>query len=109
MTIKAECTHCGAEFDAETMTWADNRETGETAWGGNSKTHEWYGQSGDAWPEEEVYEYEQQVGGIGQFGKCPKCVDRSLRAQERAAEYNTPCAPSWFDPGYAGEHWDEDY
>lgn len=112
--MKTECNTCGKEFDAPTMTWARNKRTGQEAGGCDGRDENgklgWHGQDwNDKWPESEVEEFEQQVGGVGTFGKCPDCEERYHRACERAAEYNSPCAPDWFDPGYAGERWDDDY
>lgn len=87
------------------MTWARNTRTGEEATG---RSDHWYGSDGD-WPASEVEEFEQQIGGVGTFGKCQKCVDRYHEARERAAEYNSPAPPEWFDESYAGERWDNDY
>ncbi|MCR9292037.1 MAG: hypothetical protein NXI32_04910 [bacterium] len=107
--MKAECTRCDTVFDAETIVWARNTRTGEEAHGGNSKTHQWYGVAGKTWPAQETQEYEVQVGGVGTFGLCPECCDKHHRARERAAEYDSPCPPAWFDESYAGERWDDDY
>lgn len=105
--MRAECNTCGKVFDAESTTWARNRETGIEAAGFDGEC--WYGHNGRRWASTEVDEYEIQVGGVGTFGKCPACCDRYHKAREREAEYNTPCAPDWFDPNYAGERWDDDY
>lgn len=104
--MKAECIGCGDEFEAEDAPWARHRLTGREA-EGYSGTN-WYGPEGD-WPDEDAIEYRVQVGGVGTFGRCPACVERIHEAGERAAEYRSDVAPSWFDPDYAGERWDSDY
>lgn len=40
---------------------------------------------------------------------CEHHFDERLRAVDRALEYMSPSRPSWFDEGYAGERWDDDY
>lgn len=105
--MKAECIRCGDAFEAEEATWARHKISGVEA-GGYDGTN-WYGEDGVQWPESMAVEYQQQVGGVGTFGRCPACVEQLHAAQERAAEYDTPCAPEWFDPGYAGERWEDDY
>lgn len=49
--------------------------------------------------------------GLTTSNKCRACLDRldaALRGvDERYPDSATP--PSWFDPTYAGETWDEDY
>lgn len=104
--MKAECVGCGVEFEAETATWARHKITGLEAEGYDGTN--WYGSDGQ-WSSNEAVEYEQQVGGVGTFGRCPKCVDRMHAARERSRELTSDVAPDWFDPGYAGERWDDDY
>ena len=105
--MKAECNTCGNEFEAESITWARHKETGDEALGYDGEA--WEGASGHKWEPTEVDEYEQQVGGVGTFGKCPACCNRYHRARERENEYNTGIAPAWFDRDFAGERWDNDY
>ncbi len=49
--------------------------------------------------------------GLTQSVKCDGCqytLDEKLdEIQQRYPD--SPVAPSWFDPTYAGESWDEDY
>jgi hypothetical protein len=40
---------------------------------------------------------------------CNDCINRIISADQRAREYESDVAPSWFDPTYAGERWDDDY
>lgn len=44
------------------------------------------------------------------FARCEKHWDARLDEQERILERypDSPVAPSWFDPAYAGERWDDD-
>lgn len=44
----------------------------------------------------------------------PRCEAHWEERLDRQAEINerypdTPIAPSWFDPSYAGERWNDDY
>lgn len=41
--------------------------------------------------------------------RCDSCMDKYLATMARAREYQSPVAPAWFDPAYAGERWDDDY
>jgi hypothetical protein len=42
------------------------------------------------------------------FARCEFHQARRLDQAERNREYMSDVAPSWFDPTYAGERWDED-
>ena len=110
--MKANCICCDATFEAESITWASHRETQEDAAGCRGRNPDgsltWYGADNADWAPEDCVEFEKQVGGVGTFGRCPKCANRKIRAEERASRYSSPCAPDWFDPGYAGERWSED-
>lgn len=46
--------------------------------------------------------------GMGARDLCEVHTDQFFKAKERADEYSAPAPPSWFDPGYAGESWDEE-
>lgn len=49
--------------------------------------------------------------GLTQSVKCDGCqqaLDDILDGINRRYP-DSPFAPSWFDPTYAGEHWDSDY
>lgn len=45
------------------------------------------------------------------YKRCAKHWEARLRRQRelRRAYPDSPSAPSWFDPSYAGERWDEEY
>lgn len=105
--MEAECIACGARFEADSVTWARHRVSGVEADGYDGEA--WYGRDGEPWLPEHTEEYEMQMGGVGTFGRCPTCVERIHRAEERAAEYRADVPPEWFDPDYAGERWDDDY
>jgi hypothetical protein len=42
------------------------------------------------------------------FPRCEKHWLERLDREEEYRQFDTPVAPSWFDPSYAGERWDED-
>jgi hypothetical protein len=42
------------------------------------------------------------------FPRCEFHFERRLDQAERNLELTSDVAPSWFDPSYAGERWDED-
>jgi hypothetical protein len=42
------------------------------------------------------------------FPRCTPCFERRLDEAEKNLELLSPVIPAWFDPGYAGESWDED-
>lgn len=55
-------------------------------------------------------EYRQALTATGtSFPRCEKHWERRLKEQERIQRTYPPQAPSDFDPGYAGERWEEDY
>lgn len=57
-------------------------------------------------------EYRMPLSGTGRaFPRCDFHWDKRLDAQERhnRSYPDSPVAPGWFDPTYAGESWDEDY
>lgn len=43
--------------------------------------------------------------------RCDKHWEARMRKQHEVnqAYPDSPCAPEWFDPSYAGERWDADY
>ena len=56
--------------------------------------------------------YRLSPNGTGM--RIPRCERHEDEVEERRAEIaerypDSPFAPSWFDPAYAGERWDEDY
>lgn len=104
--MKAECVACGETFEAKEAPWAFHRLTGLEAEGYNGTN--WYGSDGE-WAAADVVEYQQQTGACDTFGRCPVCAEKKLAAMERAREYESDVAPEWFDPGFAGERWDDDY
>lgn len=56
-------------------------------------------------------EYRTPLSGTGRaFPRCDKHWDERLATRERVnRDYpDSPCAPAWFDPAYAGERWDEE-
>ncbi len=55
-------------------------------------------------------EYRMPLSESGKsFPRCDLHWDKRLDEQERINETYPTFAPSDFDPGYAGETWDEDY
>jgi hypothetical protein len=56
--------------------------------------------------------YQLPMSGTGvSYPRCEHHADQRLALQERLnRDYpDSPNPPAWFDPTYAGEHWDEDY
>lgn len=56
-------------------------------------------------------EYRMALSPSGrQFPRCDHHWLKRLDFQKETKEKypDTPCAPAWFDPTYAGERWDED-
>jgi len=51
------------------------------------------------------------VPGGSAVPRCVKHFSDRLDSYENSIERyaNSDVAPSWFDPGYAGERWDDDY
>lgn len=43
------------------------------------------------------------------FARCEAHFELRLAEAEHTMELLSPCPPAWFDEGYAGERWDEDY
>lgn len=43
------------------------------------------------------------------FPRCESCFEKRLEESKRILELTSATPPSWFDPAYAGERWDEDY
>jgi hypothetical protein len=59
---------------------------------------------------EGAVEYRMALSGSGQsYPRCEKHWWERLDVQERInRDYpDSPFAPSWFDPSYAGESWDD--
>lgn len=59
-----------------------------------------------------LVEYRYPLSGTGKsFARCDFHWSERLDAQERISERysDSDCAPSWFDPTYAGERWSDDY
>lgn len=55
-------------------------------------------------------EYRMALSGTGRsFPRCDKHWSDRLDEQDRINERYPVLAPADFDPGYAGEHWDDDY
>jgi hypothetical protein len=56
-------------------------------------------------------DYRMPLSGTGRaFPRCEAHWEQRLDKQEETnRKYGGVCAPSDFDPAYAGEHWDEDY
>lgn len=57
-------------------------------------------------------EYRMPLSATGR--SFPRCEAHWEERLDRQAEINerypdTPIAPSWFDPSYAGERWNDDY
>lgn len=42
------------------------------------------------------------------FPRCEYHWEKRLISAQQTREYLSDVAPSWFDPAYAGERWDED-
>jgi len=77
------CSGCGTEIELEREYWKS--------------------EDGQYWvlESEEHASYEE---------RCSECLDYKLKTEARARELTSDCAPSWFDPAYAGEVWsEEDY
>ena len=56
--------------------------------------------------------YRLSPNGTGM--RIPRCARHEEQAEERRQEISrnypdSPIAPDWFDPSYAGERWDDDY
>lgn len=59
---------------------------------------------------EGVVEYRMALSATGQsYPRCDKHWAERIKEQERINQRYPVMAPSDFDPGYAGERWDEDY
>jgi predicted transcriptional regulator of viral defense system len=43
------------------------------------------------------------------FPRCERHFEKRLESAERTQELLSATPPSWFDPTFAGERWDEDY
>lgn len=55
-------------------------------------------------------EYRMALSGTGRsFPRCEKHWDLRLDEQDRINQKYPVMQPADFDPGYAGERWDEDY
>ena len=55
-------------------------------------------------------EYRFALSGTGKsFPRCDKHWAERLRKQDEINRRYPRYAPSDFDPGYAGEYWDDDY
>lgn len=65
--------------------------------------------------EGEVFERLTRSGSGMRFPRCEKhyaeyAVEMDAKHAETRRRYpDTDCPPSWFDPSYAGERWDDDY
>lgn len=58
-----------------------------------------------------IIEYRMALSSTGKsFPRCEKHWGIRLSQHEKDCEKypDSPLAPSWFDPSYAGERWDED-
>jgi hypothetical protein len=42
------------------------------------------------------------------FPRCEAHFNKRLASEQRNRELESPHPPSWFDPSYAGESWDEE-
>lgn len=42
------------------------------------------------------------------FPRCDACFTKRLDRAERNLELMSPCRAPWFDPGFAGERWEDD-
>ena len=56
-------------------------------------------------------EYRTPLSGTGRaFPRCDFHWEKRLDEQERIqARYGSPAAPRDFDPGFAGERWEEEF
>lgn len=56
-------------------------------------------------------EYHWPGHGFVSFPRCAKHAEERLDKEEQhRQDYpDSPNPPSWFDPDYAGERWDDDY
>jgi hypothetical protein len=82
--VKVECSHCTSKVEVELRAW-------------KSYDHEGY------------WSLDTPMSVDVNHLMCDACLDRKLKGMERAREYESSVPPQWFDPDYAGEHWDEDY
>jgi hypothetical protein len=64
-------------------------------------------------PENPCYgtvEYRMALSGTGKsFPRCEKHWDQRLKVQDEINQRYPTLPPADFDPGYAGERWEEDY
>lgn len=103
-TITDECRRCGAEYQQEVSDWV--YEDGQPVSGFNGK--DWYRSDHsivdlDA-PNVKVVQ--QRVYGYGAVRDiCEKCEEHFYRQNQENVYFNSPLAPDWFDPTYAGEEW----
>jgi hypothetical protein len=56
-------------------------------------------------------EYRMALGGTVSYPRCNFHWNKRLDFNDRVTRHypDSPIAPSWFDPSYAGEQWDDDY
>lgn len=47
--------------------------------------------------------------GYRAWPRCERHFDERLDREESYRSYDSDSPPSWFDPAYAGERWDDDY
>lgn len=113
-TLPGECINCGAAIQVTAISWAYADFDGKAAAGFNGKAWYWPVRFtdfdgkrretevlGDALPHHVV------VHPVAGPHRCDSCQDAIDRARERSSAYDSPFAPSDFDPAYAGESWDE--
>jgi hypothetical protein len=54
--------------------------------------------------------YRMSLTGTGtRIPRCDRHWDLRLERESEYRQYDSPIAPDWFDPTYAGERWDADY
>lgn len=56
-------------------------------------------------------EWRLPFSGLNSFIRCDVHWEQRIEEQQRIDEAypDSPIAPEWFDPTYAGERWDDDY
>jgi hypothetical protein len=81
------CDYCGSKIEVTLEWWKD---TGAP-------------NNGDYWIKNTIDEVPWQDR------LCASCLDYRLNVEDNVRTYTSNIPPSWFDPSYAGERWDDEY